>query len=105
MSWKVGTCSGTDCHQTQDIITGVENDASKPGLRSIGDAEPGEVTDRYSREARTITQWWSAGGKRIQALIPTGDGKYVLTWVVNVTVHGGSDQPTFSPGPPGEPSN
>jgi len=106
MSWKVGSCSEAGCHQTNDVISGVENDASKPGLRSIGDSSPGEATDRYSREARTITQWWSAGGKRIQVLIPVGDDKYVSTWVVQVTVHGGfKDPPTFSPGPQGEPSH
>jgi len=105
MIWRVGKCSGTDCHQTNDTISGVENDPSKPGLRPIGDSREGSIVDRYSHEPRTVTQWWSAGGKRIQVLLPTADGKFVLTWVLQVTIHGGYNTlPTFSAGPPGEPS-
>lgn len=105
MHWLAGACSGTHCFpNNNELVSGIESDGGRP-LSNISDnPKKGEAFDHISREARTINQWWSVGGKRVQVVLGIDGGKLVTTWGVKIVVHGGFDKPPSYSQAPNSPS-
>ncbi len=104
MHWLAGRCSGTTCRNNNNQpVTGVEIDGDTP-LRPIGDpGDPpkmGEARDYITIEPRTIYQWWSVNGKRVQVVLGIHGGNLVTAWGVQIVVNGGIvNPPTYSSAP------